>query len=288
MPDNILFYFVFLSQILLISYYYPKQLLGRIKYVLETYPQSKYPKLYPKSSECYKIRVRDYRIINHIILVIGFILIFAVGRWDYSSSGEIDQLLPFVYWVVQVFPLVFMEFSGFAYFRLMRKADVRTTRQASLHPRRLFDFISPTLVGVAILMNIVCIIVFFYLDKFQFYWGSETFIIAITLVASNTLYAGIILWNLRRKKIDPHQANKDRTRQIGVIIKSLVFMSIGGGLFIMISKGINEFTWDYLEASLMSVYLQFIIFIGIGTLLRKLRLENINFDVYKEDASIVK
>lgn len=56
----------------------------------------------------------------------------------------------------------------------------------------------------------------------------------------------------------------------------------------MISKGINEFNWDYLEASLMSVYLQFIIFIGIGTLLRKLRLENINFDVYKEDASIVK
>ena len=40
MPDNILFYAVFLSQILLLSFYFPRKMLKRISYVLATYPPS--------------------------------------------------------------------------------------------------------------------------------------------------------------------------------------------------------------------------------------------------------
>jgi len=49
MPDNILFYFVFLGQIILISFYFARKILSRMRYVVKTYPQSKYPKLYPVS-----------------------------------------------------------------------------------------------------------------------------------------------------------------------------------------------------------------------------------------------
>ncbi len=286
MPHNILFYFVFLSQIILVSSYFPRKLLSRMKAVLETYPPSKYPKLYPKPIEVYEKGQRNYRIMNQIILVAGFILLFAVGLWDYSSDGTVSDLFPFVYFMVQVIPLMLMEISGFAYFKLMRKADLRTRRKAELQPRRLFDFISPTIFGVAIFMNIACIFFYLYIDQFQFHWGSDAFVISITLIAMNTLFAGINYWNLTGKKLDPYQSSKDRIRQIEASVRSLVFVSIGASIFIIITAVINQFNLDYLEPSIMSLYLQLIALASLGTTLRALRIEDIDFDVYKEDVSV--
>lgn len=218
--------------------------------------------------------------------MVGFILMFAAGLWDYSSDGRISDLLPFFYFLVQVIPLMLMEISGFAYFKLMRKADSRTRRKAELHPRRLFDFISPTIFGAAIFMNIACIFYYLYIDQFRFHWGSDTFIISITLIAMNALFAGIIYWNLSGKKLDPHQSSKDRIRQIESTVKSLVFVSIGASIFIMVTAGINEFNLDHLEPSIMSLYLQLIALASIGTTLRRLRIEDIDFDVYKDDVSV--
>lgn len=286
MPHNILFYVVFLSQVILVSWYLPRKILSRVKSVLVTYPPSEYPKLYPKPIEVYETAQRIYRIINQVILAVGFALMFAVALWDYSSDGRVSDLLPFFYFMVQVIPLMLMEVSGFAYFKLMRKADSRTRRKAELHPRRLFDFISPTIFATAIFMNIACILYYLYIDQFQFHWGNDTFVISITLIAMNTLFAGIIYWNLSGKKMDPYQSSKDRIRQIENTVKSLAFVSIGVSIFIMVTAGINEFNLDYLEPSAMSLYLQLIAWVSVGTTLRALRIEDINFDVYKEDVSV--
>ncbi len=285
MLDNILFYFVFLSQIILISFYYPKQITRRIKYVLETYPPSEYPKLYPKNIAYYDIGQRIFRVINQVIFVLGFIILFLIGLWDNSSDGKISEVIPLVYFFIQMAPLILIELSEFAYFKLMRKANVRTTRKAELLPRRLFDFISPKVVALAVLMNIACIAFFYSLHQFQFDLSNDTFVIAITLTASNIIFAGIIFWNLYGKKLNPHQATKDRIRQIEITVKSLVYMSIAASVFLIISEGVDELNLDYLEPSIMSLYLQFIILIGLGSLLRNLRIENIDFEVYKNDVS---
>jgi hypothetical protein len=285
MPDNILFYIVFLSQILLASFYFPRKILGRVRSVMEQYPPSKYPRLYSKPIDFYEKGQRNYRKMNQIILVVGFVLMFAVGLWDYSSDGWINQIFPFAYFMVQVIPLVLMEKTESTLFKLMKEADLRTTRKAELHPRRLFDFISPAIVGLAIFMNVACIWFYLYRDQYQFHWGSDAFVISITLIAMNALFAGIIFRNLHGKKLDPYQASKDRIRQIGVTVKSLFFMSIGASVFIMMQAGINEFDLDYLEPSIMSLYLQFTMLIGLGAVLRKLRIENINFDVYRGDTT---
>ena len=42
MREDILFHVVFLSQIILVSFFMPRKMLNRIKYVFETYPPSKY------------------------------------------------------------------------------------------------------------------------------------------------------------------------------------------------------------------------------------------------------
>ena len=52
MPEHIVwFYLVFSSQILLLSFYVPRRVVGRLRYVVETYPPETHPKLYPVSMD---------------------------------------------------------------------------------------------------------------------------------------------------------------------------------------------------------------------------------------------
>ena len=62
--ENILFYFLFLSQIILISFYFPRKMLKRIKYVLAKYPPEQYPNLYPKPGEYYEKIQHLYKYAN--------------------------------------------------------------------------------------------------------------------------------------------------------------------------------------------------------------------------------
>ncbi len=216
----------------------------------------------------------------------GLILLVMIARWDSLNTGNISAIIPTVYFFIQMLPLIIMELSEFAFFKLMRTADLRTVRRAELQPRRLFDFISPKFVALAIFMFFACILFFLSVNQFQWSWGNDVVIIIITLVLSNILFAGIIYWNLTGKKLNPHQASKDRINQIEVTVKSLVFMSIAASMFLIIIEAVNELTLDFLEPVLVSVYFQLIIFIGLGAMLRAIRIENLDFEVYKKDVSI--
>lgn len=283
MTDNILFYPVFLCQIFLISFYYPKEIFNRLDEVFNKYPSDEYPRLYVKSQESYKKQLQKFKVVNYFILIVGSLLLVTIGIGDYLTEGSIDQNIPFLYFIIQVLPLMILEYSGFTYFKLMRKADLRTTRRAELNPRRLFNFISPVVLGFAIFLIISCFLIFYSMHQFQFHPNNATFVITITLVLSNILYGGVIYWNIYGKKINPYQASKDRMNHIEVTVKSLVFMSIAASVFLIINGIVENYHLEYLESTIMSIYLQLIIFIGLGAVLRSLRLENIDFEVYRNN-----
>ncbi len=286
MFENILFYPIFLSQILLISYYYPKKIISRMKFVLETYPPEQYPKLYVKPMGFYKYVVRTFKIANQIILAIGIVGIIGLGYLDMSHEGSIAELIPLIYFMIQILPVFLMEIFGFAYFKMMRKADTRTTRKAELMPRRLFDFVSPIAVGLAIFMFFACLLFFYFLDGFEYDLRNDTFIIFLTLSLSNLFFCVIIYWNIYGKKLDPYQSGKDRIRQIEITVKSLVYMSILASIFLILTKSINVFDLDYLETALMSVYLQIVIWLGLGSMLKNIRIEKLDFEVYKNEVPV--
>jgi hypothetical protein len=286
MFENILFYPIFLSQILLISYYYPKKIISRMKFVLEKYPPEQYPKLYVKPIGFYKNVVRIFKISNQVILAIGIVGIIGLGYLDMSHEGSIAEVIPIIYFMIQILPVFLMEVFGFAYFKMMRKADTRTTRKAELMPRRLTDFVSPIAVGLAIFMYFACLLFFYLLEGFQYDLRNDTFIIFLTLSLSNLFFCVIIYWNIYGKKLDPYQAGKDRIRQIEITVKSLVYMSILASAFLILTKSINVYNLDYLETALMSVYLQIVIWLGLGSMLKNIRLEKLDFDVYKNEAVV--
>ena len=84
--SNNLFYISFLSQIILMSYYFPNKLLERMQHVLTTYPPTTYPKLYPKSVEQYQMAQLAFKYVNRFILLLGFLILYAIIFWVNHST----------------------------------------------------------------------------------------------------------------------------------------------------------------------------------------------------------
>jgi len=169
---------------------------------------------------------------------------------------------------------------AFKYYKLMRNTDSRTTRKAELQPRRLFDFISPKMIGLAVLVYLAFAVFILYIRQFDYPWfGGYENIVGVT--ATNLFFAGIIIWNMYGKRLDPYQAYEDRKRQIELLVKQMVFISIAATTYIAIDVVLAILDLRNLQPTVMSLYFQLIAVIS----LRALRLDTINFEVYKEDPS---
>ena len=200
MSEHTFFHFVFLSQILVISYFVPARIYSRMKYVFDTYPPSEYPKLYPNSVTHYEEARRSYRNMNAITLVAGLLILSAL--FVNPHDNDLGNTISVGYYFVQFIPLMLLEFSSFKELKLMRQANSRTTRKAELQPRNLFDFISPVFFGIAVITYIAFVLVILYIRQFDYEWfGGYINIAGIT--AMNALFAGIVLWNMYGKKLNP-------------------------------------------------------------------------------------
>ena len=247
-----------------------------MRYAFETYPPSTYPKLYPKPIEYYEKARRNYRILNLFILLAG-LLILAV-LLGYSRSGEWDHVIAMWYFLVQFFPVMLLDLSTLKEFKLMRNANSRTTRKAELHPRRLFDFISPTIISMAIITYVGFVLLILYIRQFEFPWfGGYWNIVGVTAI--NLCFAGIILRYMYGIKLNPHHAYEDRIRHIETIVKVLVFTSIAATMFIAINVVLAALDLRNLQPIAQSLYFQLLAVICF----QAYRIDYTNFEVYKED-----
>ena len=276
MQEHLLFHIVFLIQILVISYLIPSRIYGRMKYIFDTYPPSAYPKLYPRPVEHYESGRRSYRNLNILILGLGLLILAALVANPHDN--DLGSAISVGFYFVQFIPLMILEFSSFKELKLMRNASPRPTRKAELRPRHLFDFISPVLFGLAVLVYVVFVGVILYMRQFEYEWfGGFTNIAALTLM--NLLFAGIVLWNMYGKKQNPHQSYEDRNKQIETILKSLLFISIAATVYVMISVVLSALEMRHLMPIAMSLYLQVVALASIQSYV----IDYSNFDVYRQD-----
>ncbi|MBL4772882.1 MAG: hypothetical protein JKX98_04570 [Alcanivoracaceae bacterium] len=244
---------------------------------METYPPSEYPRLYSKSIEDHKKGQKRYGLINNVLLIIGFSMMSAIAMRDYLTTGEVSPMIPWAYFMLQMIPLMWLEISEFKSFKAMRVANTKTTKKAIIRPRKLFDFITPVLLSFAIFMVLVA----FTLVYFRYGLNSRALINIVIIIAANLFFSGTAYWNIYGKKMDPYQASEDRIKQIKVAVKSLVFISIGVSIFLSVHMLVNIFQLDFLEKSIMSIYCQLLVWVSVGTRIKALKLENIDFNVYR-------
>lgn len=286
-----LFYVAFLGQIFAISYYFPRKILGRMRYVMDTYPPSQYPKLYPKPVEYYRMGQWGFKVANNLIVLLGFLImlamLFVVDHSSFADDGFISEAWPAAYGIIQFLPLVFLEISEFSQFKLMRKANVATTRKAELRRRSLLKSVSPLLLVSAIVLYLATLVLGQYVHQFEFDWSHDTVQRAIVLTVTNLFLAAIGAWNLYGRKQNPHQAFEDRARQTAANLHSLLYVSMAMSVFFMTQAMDDLYDLDFLDATLTSLYFQFIVVLSTGHLLRSLSLKDINFDVYKNNGTAI-
>lgn len=287
--SNNLFYIAFLSQIFLMSYYFPNKLLARMRHVLETYPPETYPKLYPRPVEHYKMAHLAFKLVSGCIFLLGFLVLFAVMFWvdhsTFADHGFISVAWPAAYGVIQFLPLLAVEFSEFSQLKQMRKANVASKRIADLRRRELTDLVSPVLLGTALLLFAGAIIFDLYVHDFAVSWGHDTVQRAIVMTLTNGFLALVGAWNLYGRRLDPHQSAEDRIQRISVSLKSLLYVSMALSVFIAIVAADDIYNLDFIDAAIMSVYFQAIALLSLGYTLRSIKPDEIDFDVYKNDAT---
>lgn len=279
MQSHHLFHFVFLSQILLISWLLPQRLLGRLRHLVDSYPPSTHPRLYPVPLATVEKTQRLYRNLNLVMLALGLALwtgaIYAPGEemlgWDTMSVLGL-------YWFLQLSPLLLVLSPGFTYFNFKRKPDERSTRSAELRPRQLADFVSPQLLVLALLVYIGFVLFIAYIATFDFPWfGGYLNVVGIT--ALNVLFATIIWRRLHAKRSDPYQSEQDRLRQIGFDIKVMVGSSIFMTTFVALTIGLQALGLNEFAPSVQSLFLQ----LTAGLTFRSFRIESVDFEVYRQD-----
>jgi len=284
--DKLLFAVVFLGQIVLISRYFPRQMLTRLRWLLETHPPTEYPRLYVHSIEYYQMAQSGFHLLNRGIATVGLLILGWILIGNGSAEGAyISDAWPAAYALLQFMPLILLEFAGFRQFRMMRDANASSTRKASLAPRRLFDLVSPTRMAIAAALFVAAVLFTFYIHDFDFSLREDAMQLTLAMVLANGVMAATAGWAAFGRKQDPYQATADRVRQIRANLQSMLNVSMLISVFIALKVAADVWKVESLDAVFMSLYWQAIGLLSIGYILRTVRVEDLDLEVYRDQAT---
>ena len=281
MNIDLLLYIVLFSQIMFLSYYYPKRMLIRIHTIFKNYPPNEFPKLYPESIEKYKKSAKRYQIMNHLMIGLGLGLIL----WFYITprTGKWDQAIVFWYFMIQFIPNLGIELWSMKYHNAMRLLNQDAQKEAVLQPRRLTDFASKNLLGTVFVIYIIFVGYVAYLDQFDYPWFGGY--LNVLIISGVFLFFGIIGYRAMYGKVkNPHQSYEDRKTDIQTLIRQLLSMSIAVMLYAMLQISLKVFGLESFKAISISLYFHVIGFLSM----QWPRLDFINFDVYKDKPGLAK
>ncbi|GAC22304.1 hypothetical protein [Paraglaciecola arctica] len=278
---ELIFYLAFVSQILLISCYYPKRILERMDFVFKHCPFETHKKLYPKGYEKTLEGKVTFKVLNRAILVIGVLLltVFFVGTFNGTMQLNKINLLPMAYGLLQAIPFFIIEISALKQFKLMRNLNSATKRQADLNPRSLFNYVSPVRFYAAVIMFFVCSYIIFSFNDFEV--SFDVAVLMGSMLLCNGLFVGLGYTLLHGKKLDPHQSPKDRHIMTTAAFHSYTSVSILVSVFFILNRSVDHYALDDWEALFNSLYWQVLMLVSTGAALKLTNLEKVNYDVYK-------
>ncbi len=279
MTEHIGFHTLFLLQILLVSFYLPARVSSRLRWIFSTYPPSLYPKLYPKPIDHYERGQRIFRFLNGIIFVAGISILAAL--LINTHDGDLDNAIVIGYFLAQMVPMALLDAWSIKEFASMRSLDSRIIRKAQLRPRRLFEIVSLTAVIATAIVYIVFVTLGIYVEQLDFPGSNDGYWNIFTVTAANIFFAGLFLWTMSGKKMNPHEAHEDRIRRIRATANILMAVSVGATLFIALSVALSAFDVRHLLPVALSAYFQFLALFVFKAYLLDIK----NFDVYKKDTA---
>lgn len=281
MTITVFLYAAAIGQLFLLSYYYPEKIMRRIKHILTKFPVSTHPKLYvvENGDELAKKGLAKFKLITRSTVYLGlFLLVLSI-----ITSTPLNDAMVTLFAMLQFIPFILMEVNELKHYKLMRENNETQKRSADLKRRQYFDYISPFKFSLAVLMLGIYITFNLYRMNFDLSFGSDGLITLATILGVHAYFAFIVIRMMYGKKLDPHQAAKDRDRHIGSIVRTTYYVSIAVSAFLLIYGLLQHYKLDPWEPIALSIYFQLCAYLGLGTILKANSIEKFNFDVYKED-----
>ena len=281
MNIDLFLYIVLFSQIMFLSYYYPRRMLIRIHTIFKNYPPDEFPKLYPESIDKYRKLAKRYQRMNHLMIGLGLGLIL----WFYVTprTGEWDQVIIFWYFMVQFLPNIGLELWAMKYHKAMRLLNLDAQKEAVLQPRRLTDFISKNLLGTIFVIYVIFVGFIAYIDQFDYPWFSGY--LTVLIISGTYLFFGLIIYRAMYGKVkNPYQSYEDRKIDIQTLIRQVLSIAIAVTFYAMLQISLKAFGIESFKAITISLYFHVIGFLSM----QWPRLDFINFDVYKNKPGLTK
>ncbi len=281
MNIDLLLAIVLFSQIMFLSYYYPRRMLIRIHTIFKNYPPNEFPKLYPESIEKYKKLAKRYQFMNHLIVGLGIGLIL----WFYVTprSGKWDETIVFWYFMIQFIPNIGIELWTMKYHKAMRILNQDAQKEAVLLPRRLTDFVSKDFLAVVFMIYIIFVGFIAYLDQFDYPWFGGY--LNVLIISGGYLFFGFIIYQAMYGKVkNPYMSNEDRKINIQITIRQLLSIAIAVTVYAMVQISMTVFGLEAFKPIIISLYFHIIVFLSM----QWVRFDYINFDVYKDKPVLAK
>lgn len=288
------FYVVYLSEILLVSFYLPNLLVRRAYGLIRGHPPSDYSKLYPVPVATIERALRLCRNLNTGVGALGLALLAAAWRYGYTIDpvwyhGDIPAKslagASVAYTGLQMLVLTLFPCCEALYFKRMRSAPRDgAIRTAELKARRLADFVSPALLHATAAMYVGAAVAALFLGTAPMrkaLFMSTYMFVAVTL--TNLFIVGWLAWILRGRKHDPHQTDEDRARTFRVSAKYLAALSILVSGSVAISCVLIAFKLTHYTLFVHSLYVT-LLSLALVPKLFLTSFGHANFDVYKTDS----
>jgi len=257
-------------------------MLIRIHTIFKNYPPNEFPKLYPESIDKYKKSAKCYKVINHLIMGLGFGLIL----WFYvtpRNDGGWAQVIVFWYFMIQFIPNLGIELWAMKYHNAMRLLNQDAQKEAVLQPRRLTDFASKNFLGTVFVIYVIFVVFIAYVDQFDYPWF-EGFLTVLIISGTNLFFGLIIYRAMYGKVINPYQSYEDRKIDIQTLVRQILSIAIAVMLYAMLQISFKVFGLESFKAISISLYFHVIGFLSM----QWPRLDFINFGVYKDKPDLTK
>lgn len=284
------FYIVFSSQVYLLSIHYPHKISLRVEYMLENFPPTEYPKLYPNFHAGYvqtqQLKIRIYKIINYAIAMVGFGIMATMIFSDYRPSEKGgDEIFVMLYFFLQTMPLLYISWKEHCQYRMMRLTFDDKTRVAELTRRGLFDYVSPIYVVIAFILYAAWLVFYLYHVGPIAAWEANRYVTFITITGMNIFYSVSIFAFVSGKKLDPYKAPKDQQKHAESVVKVLVFSSVMVSIFLTLTQAADQYAFEVFDPVMTSFYMQLCVVFGLGLTMRMLDTKEIDFEVYRNEGT---
>jgi len=277
MWDNYLLYMVFIGQVFVLSFYFPRKIIGLINTSMQQHSSDVYPKLYPIKEGEIKTKLKIFNIFNTLVVSIGLaIVVMSIINNTDNLAGWDDQAVLFCFLMLQYLPMLYLGAQGFDYLKLMREKNKNEHRIADLKPRKLLDFVSKPFLSAAVLSYGLFVVTVLYFVQYPF----DGFAGLVNILGVSTLYAGLgfgIFQKISGKKHNPLQTNEDRSVETTIVIKLLILTAICSSLYLTISLILASMEMRDLGNIIYSIYLQAFVFYAYQVM----KFDRIDYSVYK-------